>query len=404
MFRFRRRDLKPLLAELDQWRELLDQRGALPRTWAGRLRRDLESEAVAASTSMEGVPVTVEEVRRILAGERPREVSATDADLVLGYREAMGLALRRSDDPGFHWTTELLVSVHDRVLAGRFDLGAGRLRTGPARLADRATGRTVFEAAPAARVPALLGKLFREVEREPRHPAELAAWIHVGVAAIHPFGDGNGRTARVASSLAMLRGGFKLPEFTSLEEWWGHHLPEYYEAFHCLGARFNENADVTPFLLAHLRAQVAQVRALDLREQVQRGIWTAIEEVLVGAGLPARLANALWDAFFDREVTSRYYRSLTDVSQASAASDLTSGVAAGLLLPIGAGRSRAYRAGSRLMGEIGRVQGIEVTADGEAGRSVITGVLADRAASVGLRAKLRGKALPGSPVRGSPRR
>ena len=50
-----------LTAELDRWKAQLDYRGPVPRSWAGRLRRDLEAEAVAASTSMEGVPVTVEE-------------------------------------------------------------------------------------------------------------------------------------------------------------------------------------------------------------------------------------------------------------------------------------------------------------------------------------------------------
>lgn len=41
-----------LTRELDRWKTQLDYRGPVPRTWAGRLRRDLEAEAVAASTSM----------------------------------------------------------------------------------------------------------------------------------------------------------------------------------------------------------------------------------------------------------------------------------------------------------------------------------------------------------------
>ena len=45
--------------ELDRWKTQLDYRGPIPRAWAGRLRRDLEAEAIAASTSMEGVPVTL---------------------------------------------------------------------------------------------------------------------------------------------------------------------------------------------------------------------------------------------------------------------------------------------------------------------------------------------------------
>src|SRR3972149_3081164 len=88
-------------AELDDWRTQLDRAGALPRRWAGRLRRDLEAEAIAASVSMEQVPVTVDEVRRILAGEQPATVRDEDQALVRGYRDAMGVVRRRAGDPGF---------------------------------------------------------------------------------------------------------------------------------------------------------------------------------------------------------------------------------------------------------------------------------------------------------------
>jgi hypothetical protein len=88
--------LLDLTRELDRRRAQLDHREPIPRTWAGRLRRDLEAEAVAASTSMEGIPVTVEEVHRILAGDRPPETKEEDAALVRGYREAMSFVLRRA--------------------------------------------------------------------------------------------------------------------------------------------------------------------------------------------------------------------------------------------------------------------------------------------------------------------
>src|SRR3989337_786935 len=102
--------LGDLCSELDAWKRRLDYRGVLPRAWAGRLRRELEAEAVAASTSMEGVPVTVDEVRRILAGESPPEVRPEDQALVEGYRQAMEFVLRRADDAAFRWTRELLVA------------------------------------------------------------------------------------------------------------------------------------------------------------------------------------------------------------------------------------------------------------------------------------------------------
>ena len=380
-----------MLEELDLWRELLDGRGALPRSWAGRLRRDLEIDAVAASTSMEGIPVTVEEVRQILSGTRPSTVSENDAELVRGYRDSMALALRRSDDPLFRWTPEVFLSLHDRVLAGRFDLSAGRIRSGVAFLADRATGERIFEAAPPQNVLGRLEQVCQSVSDTKHHPAELAAWLHIAIAGIHPFRDGNGRTARIVASLAMLRGGFKLPEFTSLEEWWGRHLGDYYASFKCLGQTFDPKVNVTDFMVAHVGAQLKQVRALDLREQVQRAVWTAIEDVLTLRSMPTRIANALWEAFFGRSVSSKYYRSLSDVSPATAANDLATCAATGLLAPQGGGRSRAYTCGNVLMPDIGRSLGLEVVGTDEQARSMITATVGKRIASSDIRAQLRAR-------------
>ena len=351
--------LQPLCEELDGWRSQLDRAGTLPRRWAGRLRRDLEAEAVAASVSMEQVPVTVDEVRRILAGERVAGVSDVDQSLVLGYREAMEYVLRRADDPGFRWTRELVVGLHDRVLGGNYALGAGRLATGPRFVVDRVTGAERFTPPPAGLVPELVDRACSRMEAGHEHPAMASGWIHVATAAIHPFRDGNGRVARVLASLAMYRGGFQLREFTSLEEWWGHHLSDYYAAFDCLGATFSEDADVTPFLTVHIEAQLSQVRALELRRRVERRIWEALEDAVEEARLQRRLVHAVWDAFFEREVTPAYYMGVTDVSRATATNDLRAAVAAGLLEARGGGRSRHYVVGPMLYERAAAYLGVE---------------------------------------------
>jgi Fic family protein len=375
--------LTALTDELDAWRTKLDYKGPLHRAWLGRLRRDLEAEAVAASTSMEGVPVTVDEVRRILAGEQPKETRDEDAALVRGYREAMSFVLRRADASSFRWDPELVIGLHDRVLAGNWAKGAGRFRDGPAYVVNNRTGDVVFEAPQAESVPDLVSGACARMENGHPHAAVAAAWIHVAIAAIHPFRDGNGRAARVVASLAMYRGGFQLPEFTSLEEWWGHHLPDYYGAFEGLGSSFDPQTDVTPFLQAHIEAQLHQVRALDLREKTQRRIWAAIEDVVATAGLEPRVANAAWDAFFGRDITPRYYRPLADISVATATNDLAASVAAGLLSPVGSGRSRRYVAGQSLIPLVGARLGVDVTESDESGRTVIVAELAQRVAAAG---------------------
>lgn len=370
-----------LAGELDRWKTQLDYRGPFPRAWAGRLRRDLEAEAVAASTSMEGVPVTVEEVRRILAGDLPPEMSKENAALVRGYRDAMSFVLRRADDAAFKWDRELLIGLHDRILAGNWGAGAGRFRTGPAYVVDSRTGELMFQPPPWEEVPGLVDTACSVMQEGLEHPAIGAAWIHLAVAAMHPFKDGNGRASRVVASLAMYRGGFKLPEFTSLEEWWGRHLSDYYAGFRCLGETFDPTADVTPFIRAHMEAQLHQVRALDLRERVQQRIWTAVEEAVSAAGLESRVANAVWDAFFGRSVTPRYYRPLADVSSATATNDLAAAVAAGLLRPEGKARSRRYQAGDGLYPRIGSALGVQVDESGDSGRAIIIGELTKRVAS-----------------------
>ena len=373
--------VKDLAIELDNWKTRLDYRGPIPRAWAGRLRRDLEAEAVAASTSMEGVPVTVEEVRRILAGDLPPETREEDVAFVRGYREAMSFVLRRADDAAFRWDRELLVGLHDRIMAGNWAAGAGRFRTAPAYIVDNRTGELVFEPPQAQHVPQLVDDACLRMEEGHPHPAMSSAWIHVAVAAIHPFRDGNGRASRVVASLEMYRGGFKLPEFTSLEEWWGRHLSDYYSAFRCLGESFDPSVDVTPFIEALLQSQVSQVRALDLRERVQQRIWIAVEEAVAAAGLEPRVANAIWDAFFGSEVTPRYYRPLADVSPATATTDLAGAVAAGLLRPEGKARSRRYGAGESLYQRIGSALGIRIDESTDSARAIIIGELTKRVAS-----------------------
>jgi Fic family protein len=360
--------IKASLVRLDDLKQRLDTRGPLPRIWLGRTRWDLEAEAVAASTSMEGVSVTVDEVRRILAGDRPTSVAAQDVAFVEGYRDAMKFVLNRADDPSFEWQTELILGIHYRVMGEDYSLGAGRFRQTQNSLVDAAGQRQVFLPPPPGDVPRLVAELVAWAQDEKNTPAPLVAAVaHCRLAGIHPFSDGNGRTARILASLAMYQGGFRSPEFTSLEEWWGRHIADYYRAFQCLGTEWADNVDVTPFVEAHVQAQVLQVEALSLRQATERILWLALDDATKAvAGGSGRMAHALYDAFFGRDVTNRFYRSLADVSVATAVSDLARLESNGLLTGVGAGRSRRYVAGSRLAERIAESLGMAPVVDREA--------------------------------------
>ena len=366
-----------LLGELDAWRERIDSK-VLVRTWEGRLRRDLQAQSVAASTSIEGVAVTADDVRRILAEDIPTNVKPEDVRAVLGYRDAMEFVLQRADDPAFRWDRGLLTNLHDRVMARSYAAGAGRLRQGETSVVDQRTGTVVFEPAMGHELPRLIDEICDQMNKTQEHPAVNAAWVHVAVAGVHPFRDGNGRTARILASLAMYRGGFKRAEFTSLEEWLGEHRDAYYSAFHCLGSSFDPSADVSQFIHAHVLAHVEQVRRLDLKERTERQIWQALEEICSDRGLSDRVANALWDAFNGRDVTARYYREVNDVSRQTATNDLTAASAAKLLKPIGQRRSRRYVAGDELLPAIAELTKVPVESNDANVRWQIIGRLAQR--------------------------
>lgn len=347
--------IKRGVERLEQLRADLDAQGPLPRTWVGRTRRDLEVDAVAASTIMEGVAVTVDEARRILAGDKPAGVSSEDASLVDGYRDAMRFVLARADAPSFAWQSELLLAIHHRVLSGSYAKGAGRLREDQNWLTNRASGEQAYLPPAAGAVPGLVDELMSWLnERATPSPVD-AAIAHVSIAGIHPFRDGNGRTARIVATLAMYRAGYRSPFFTSLEEWWGRHVDDYCGAFRCLGERWDPDADVTPFVEAHIGAQVAQVEALSLRNATERALWTVLEDAVVhDLGMNERVTHAAYDALFARQVTNRYYRGMADVSDVTASHDLGKLVAAGLLQARGAGRSAHYVATPALFERVAR--------------------------------------------------
>lgn len=112
---------------------------------------------------MEHVPVTVDEVRRILAGERPSSVTEVDQSLVLGYREATtgcSAATARSGR-----------SAGDRPEVGH-------------RPANRSRG---LRSPPFELVPTLVDRACIRMEERHEHPAMASGWIHVAAAAIHPL-------------------------------------------------------------------------------------------------------------------------------------------------------------------------------------------------------------------------
>ena len=152
---------------------------------------------------------------------RPAAVIADQA-LVRGYRDAMTYVQRRADDGQLRWNRELVVAVQDRVLAGNFANGAGRLRERSAWVTHSVTGAVVFEPPPHEAVPDLVDKMCATTEDAEWLPSR-GGRMDSCRACRNPsvprrrWPDGAG----LVVVDRMYRGGFRHPAFTNLEEWWG---------------------------------------------------------------------------------------------------------------------------------------------------------------------------------------
>lgn len=365
--------MTPYLAEelhaLEELRPELTCGGALPRRWLGRLRREWQAGVVAASTGMEGVPVTVDDVRRILAGDQPAWVCDHDCGLVEGYREAVEYALRRADDEAFSWSTEFILQIHRRVMGMQMNLAAGTFRIKNVWLGNSASGAVAYEPPGFGQVPALVDSMCQWAQSAEDPAPVVAALLHARLAGIHPFQDGNGRVARILASVAMRRGGYNTQEFTSLEEWWGAHREEYYGSFRDFGYRWDPDADVTRFVTIHVRAQRRQVESFWLKQAVECELFSLAEgiaeEILEQ---PPRLAEAIFDAFFGRPVTNRYYRGLVNITGRQAAADLQLLVDRRLLTRIFEKPEEVYTGAFALMSAFASAAGVGLSP--EAGSSV----------------------------------
>ncbi|HTX74485.1 MAG TPA: Fic family protein [Rectinemataceae bacterium] len=169
------------------------------------------SGTVAGSTGIEGNPITAEEVDEVLAGGSI-DAGTVHVLEVQNYNRALDLANRAALRPDFEWSQELLHRLNALIIAGLEDDERGEYRRGPVTVGG------IFTPPEWQRLPALMAELVDWLRSDPGdHPLIRAGLTHLNVVSIHPWLNGNGRTARVAGSLMLMRGGIGSPELLNVE-------------------------------------------------------------------------------------------------------------------------------------------------------------------------------------------
>ena len=157
---------------------------------------------VYESNSIEGNSLTLRETELVLS----KGVTVSGKPLK-DHLEAVNLAqawtkVKQLAGPHAVLTEADLLDLHRIVLTRVEDAFAGSYRTGAVRIA----GSNHIPPNP-LKVPELMTELFSSLAAI-AEPVERAAKLHYGIARIHPFADGNGRTARLAMNFVLLAAGY----------------------------------------------------------------------------------------------------------------------------------------------------------------------------------------------------
>jgi len=200
--------------------------------WEVSLRRDALLRSAHSSTAIEGNSLSFEQVSDLAAG-RDIMVRRKDKQEVLNYLEAL------EKIPDFAKKINLKVDdflkIHEIVIRETLENPGdeGVFRNRQVYVVNEATGETVFTPSPTKEVPGLVKEFldwFNSSESTEIDSVLEAGITHYEIVRIHPFIDGNGRTARIMATLVLCKRGFDVKRFFTLDDYYDKDRRSYYAA------------------------------------------------------------------------------------------------------------------------------------------------------------------------------
>ena len=324
-----------------------------PRRWTGLIARMTRARALAGSNSVEGINVSDDDAMAAIDREDPANTDRSTWQAVTGYREAMDYILQRRQSPSFTITEDVLLTVHFMICQSDYAANPGQYRPGWVGVRDTSSGDMVHEGVDRDDLESLIRELLDYVNHEEVHSVFLrAAMTHLNLAMLHPFSDGNGRTARCIHTAVLASDGIVAPTFSSIEEYIGRNQQAYYDVLREVGGGSWQPArNAKPWVRFCLTGHYVQARTLLRRMRELERLYAEFVDLVIAKGLPDRTAMALLQAAAGTRVRNSSYRVSASLSKNLASRDLKELVDADLLVPEGEKRGRFYKA-SPIVAEI----------------------------------------------------
>jgi Fic family protein len=308
--------------------------------WDVSLRHDALVIAAHASTSIEGNPLSLDEVTRLAEG---REVMATrrSKQEVLNYLDVLR-NIERYAKKG-HIEERGVLSLHGDVSKEvlKDPSHEGRYRDTQVVVANSVTGKVIFVPPPPDEVPKHTKDLVLWIDSDKSsnlHPVLVAGIAHYEFVRIHPFVDGNGRTARALATLILVTRGFDIKRFFALDDYYDSNRPNYYQVLNKVD---QESLDLTGWLeyftegvlvaISRVRERVLEL-STDRRKMKQRG----------QIALTTRQMEILEAAIRDGRITSGDVAKRYRISPQAARKELRKMIDLGILERKGEGRASHF--------------------------------------------------------------
>jgi len=224
------------------------------------MEREAREISAYSSTSIEGNPLPLTEVRKILKNA-PQNARNSEIE-VLNYNNALVKLNKLLDDgllastgkPGkIKFNIDLILNIHKGVTKNLVSVGrCGCFREEPVVVNNPKNRKVVYLPPDHKDVLLLMTDLvnFVKINSQKADPLILAGIFHRQFVIIHPFIDGNGRTARLATKVLLASMGLNTFNLFSFENYYNKNVTGYFESVWIFGNYYDlkDNIDFTHWL------------------------------------------------------------------------------------------------------------------------------------------------------------
>ena len=330
-----------LISEIERNRGFLSSL-KLPKKFLDRLTSEKIKKEAYYSSHIEGAVTSLEAALLHLSRPSKKDYGDESLQMIVNNRDALEYLRKQSQTPFSH---EMVYELH-RILVRNTHkqrpITVGEYRKGPIYVVD-GQGRVVYKGPPASDVMPMMDSYVMWLNSTSEtHPLIKAAFVHLYFVHVHPFDDGNGRSARALSNLYLMKQDYQFINFLAPSDYFDHHRSEYYRAIQNAQAH---DSDATFFILYYLQALAQQLKSV--QAEIEKEAKAGHIRDLLGRDVQSRLdkkqVKALqWMLEHPGKMTTQKYRKLNRCSDETARKDFNRLLEADLIQKIGGGRTTGY--------------------------------------------------------------